>query len=130
MIFLQYHKHSGSRGRFGQIVCQVTGRLVDAEAGDVTTDVITLEEAKQKAEEVKSSGVYWDIPAEAELIAIRAVSYIPNRYTWQEEVQSFPVWEFDFAEAGSEWIHQLCVNRLTGEVFDPSERSYSKMEGM
>jgi len=111
-------------------VCQVTGRLVTVEASAATTDAISLEAAREKAEEAITSGEIWNIDREGKLVTVRAVSYVPNMYVWTDEAHSTPVWEFDFAEAGSEWVNQICVNRLTGELFDPNERPAVKMEGV
>lgn len=110
-------------------VCEVTGRLVTTEEGAVTTDAISLEAAQKKVQVAVASGTYGEIDEEAKLIAIRAVSYAADRYSWEDETQCVPVWEFDFLK-DDRWVSQLCVDRQTGELLNPNERPAAKMEAM
>lgn len=109
-------------------VCQVEGRLVTVENVTETSDAISLEEAREKAMRAVAAGEYWAIDRESTLAAIRAVGYAKDPYTWKNETSCAPAWEFDFTQDGS-WMGQLCVDRQTGEIFDPNERPAVKLEG-
>ena len=110
-------------------VCQVEGRLVTVEDVMETSDAIPLEEAREKAMQAVASGAYWAIDRESKLVAVRAVSYARDPYTWKSETQCVPAWEFDFTQDGS-WVGQLCVDRQTGELFYPNEHPAVKLEGI
>ncbi|MEG1776591.1 MAG: hypothetical protein RR367_08790 [Clostridia bacterium] len=103
-------------------VCQVTGRLVDVTAQVSIKDALTIQEAQQKVLEAVQSGQFNPfIHADAALTEVRAVSYDPNRNGQNGSSANIPVWEFDFLEDGSDWVLQICVNRQTGEIFNPQD---------
>jgi len=108
-------------------VCQMEGRLVTVHEVTDTSDSISLEEAREKALRAVAAGEYWAIDKESKLVAVRAVSYAQNPHTWKNETSCTPAWEFDFTQDGS-WVGQLCVDRQTGEMFDPNERPAVKLE--
>ncbi len=103
-------------------VCQVAGRLADVTNQMSIQDALALQEAQQKVLEAVQSGQFSPlVHADAKLTDIRAVSYDPNP-SWQNgNGTNIPVWEFDFLEDGSDWVLHICVNRQTGEMFNPQD---------
>ncbi|NLO84736.1 MAG: hypothetical protein GX096_04800 [Clostridiales bacterium] len=104
-----------------QGIFDVNGRLCIMTDATPLASPIALAQAQSHMEKAVANGELSGIPLAYEIQAIRAVSIASDEW-WNADSQLIPAWEFDLVEPQDDWIYQICVNRITGEVFNPNDQ--------